>query len=861
MREQSPNWRVRRSGKFFRAGKAKWFAKGFCYGPFAPREDGAYLPPPIQLAQDLEHIASLGANVLRVYQVPPREFLDEALKHGLRVFVDIPWEKHRCFLEDWQTQEDARQLIRKTARALSGHPGLFAISVANEIPVDVVRYLGRARVEAFLSELMQIAKQEAPEALVTFVNYPTTEFLFSNECDFLCFNVFIHNKQKLANYLDRLQHLAGEKPVILGEYGIDTLREGEQRQAELLSQQIQIAYKHGFSGSFVFSYTDEWFTGGHSIEDWNFGVCRQDRSEKPSANAIRKIWKAETFQLRKDWPRVSVVVCSYNGGATLQSCLESLMNLEYPDFEVFLIDDGSTDDTPKIAEDYPQVVYHRQENRGLGVARNVGAELSSGDIVAYTDSDCVVDEHWLYYLVDAMESQEAEAIGGLNLSPENDGWVAKCVNASPGNPAHVMLDDQRAEHVPGCNMAFRRHVLIGLGGFDPQFRQAGDDVDICWRMLDANLNIGFAPAAVVWHHRRATVEAFARQQRGYGRSEALVHFKHPQRCGTFGRSIWRGVIYGDAMMGELSSRDVVYHGRFGVAPFQIIYRSNHFSYLNTALSLEWHGVAVFLLLLSSIFPGLAMLSLVMWGMTFAVALRAAAFAQRPEKKRFLSWLLVGYLHIMQPIVRGWYRLTHLLRGKKLPRAEHIDGKQLFAGWKRKKKQTDIYWESKEGLGREVLLPSIVHRARTLAWPGDCDNAWTDWDIKLVGDPWHDVEVRTATEELGGLHRFSRVSISLTGTHFATVVASAVSIWSLAGILGNSSWAIIAGLLACVALLLTMRASRRSCLDAATQLVANAILAVEAGKNSGSEANDLAGKETGMESHFESSHPVSEVARL
>ena len=217
------------------------------------------------------------------------------------------------------------------------------------------------------------------------------------------------------------------------------------------------------------------------------------------------------------------------------------MRLDYPDYEVILVDDGSQDDTREIAREFPQVVYYHQENQGLSVARNVGARLATGEIVAYTDSDCVVDEHWLRYLVDAMQDQQVEAIGGPNITPPSDGWVAKCVAVSPGNPSHVMLDDRYAEHVPGCNMAFQRKTLLGLGGFDPQFRQAGDDVDLCWRWLDANLPIGYASGAMVWHHRRATVSAYARQQKGYGRSEAMVHFKHPHRFATLGAAAGKGL--------------------------------------------------------------------------------------------------------------------------------------------------------------------------------------------------------------------------------------------------------------------------------------------------------------------------------
>src|SRR6185295_1715593 len=98
-------------------------------------------------------------------------------------------------------------------------------------------------------------------------------------------------------------------------------------------------------------------------------------------------------------PRVSVVVCSYNGAATLEQCLRSLHALRYPDYEVIVVDDGSSDNTPEILEQFPTVHVVRQANRGLSSARNAGWHRATGAIVAYTDSDCFVDPDWLTHLV------------------------------------------------------------------------------------------------------------------------------------------------------------------------------------------------------------------------------------------------------------------------------------------------------------------------------------------------------------------------------------------------------------------------------------------------------------------------------
>src|SRR5580704_9778963 len=233
-------------------------------------------------------------------------------------------------------------------------------------------------------------------------------------------------------------------------------------------------------------------------------------------------------------PRVSVVVASYQAERTLKACLDSLERLNYPDYEVILVDDGSTDSTPQIAAAHPQIRCLRHpQNLGLSVARNTGIEAATGEIIAFTEADCRADEDWLYHLVGDLLDSEFAGIGGPNLLPPDDSSVAAAVLVSPGGPAHVMLTDREAEHIPGCNMAFYKWALDGIGGFDPIFTKAGDDVDICWRLQQAGQKIGFSPAAFVWHFRRSNVGAYLKQQQGYGDAEALLVRKHPENFNSF----------------------------------------------------------------------------------------------------------------------------------------------------------------------------------------------------------------------------------------------------------------------------------------------------------------------------------------
>lgn len=807
-------------GKFLREGKRKFYIKGFCYGPFAENSRGEHLPEREQMVNDLKHMRGLGGNTARLYSVPTPDTLDEFHNQGIRVFLDVPWEKHRCFFEEWSAKESARRQILEAARLAANHPAVLAVSVVNEVPNDIVRFYGHAVVERFISELGDAVKQIAPECLTTFANYPTTEFFQPKGFDFCSFNVYLHDVERLGAYFDRLQHIAGDRPLVLSEFGVDSLRQGLTHQGELLADHVRAVFEHGLAGSIIFSYTDDWFTGGSQIEDWGFGVTTTDRAEKPSALALRDAWIQAPFVDHEQLPKVSVVVCAYNAATTLRECLTSLSALDYPDYEVILVDDGSRDDTSRIAHEFPRIRCVRQTNHGLSYARNVGAQHAQGEVIAYTDADCVADEDWLRCLIQAMHDQGVSAIGGPNITPHSDGWSAHCVAASPGNPSHVMFDDRHAEHIPGCNMAFQRGALESLGGFDHQFRTAGDDVDLCWRLLDVGETIGYAPGAFVWHHRRENVQAYLRQQIGYGRAEALLHFMHPHRFSLFGRCSWNGRIYGSGATGLPLIPERIYYGAFGFAPFQTIYRHNEYGTWACVTWLEWHVLALFFLALSFLFWPFIVISFAMWSGSLAVASYAAKTAALPKESPWWCRPLVGILHLIQPPVRAWYRATYDLRLWRPP----LSPEYYHLPQKAKRISThvrDLYWSSDQGIGRETLLEQLVKEAKELGWLGVFSNAWAAWDVKLVGDVWHTLLVQTATEELGGKKRFTRARITAQPTVVNRAVSFASLAWTAAALVSLQPIALGLALIASVAALMQNIRSRRGCLAAATSLVARA----------------------------------------
>ena len=253
--------------------------------------------------------------------------------------------------------------MRADVRGCGGHPAVLAYVIGNEIPASIVRWHGAKRVEEFLHRLYRAVKSEAPDTLVTYVNFPTTEYLRLSFLDFFCFNVYLERQDDLASYLAQLHNIAGDKPLLMAEIGLDSRRNGEIRQAEVLDWQIRTVFERGCAGMFLFAWTDEWYRGAFDIEDWDFGLTRRNRQPKPALRTVRSAFEQVPFQADVDWPEISVVVCTYNGSRTIRDTLDGLKKLEYPNYEVIVVDDGSTDNTAEIVSKYRGTLDKDLESR------------------------------------------------------------------------------------------------------------------------------------------------------------------------------------------------------------------------------------------------------------------------------------------------------------------------------------------------------------------------------------------------------------------------------------------------------------------------------------------------------------------
>ncbi|HYE61492.1 MAG TPA: glycosyltransferase [Phycisphaerales bacterium] len=737
--------RVRAAGKFLFEGDRKFYVKGVTYGPFRPGPEGEYHTRE-RVAADFRNMAAAGINTVRVYTMPPRWMLDLASAEGLRVLLGAAWAQHLNFVEDRRLRRESIDAVVRMAREYRGHPGVLAYCIGNEVPAPVVRWYGYRRIEAHLRHLSDACKQADPDTLVTYVNYPSTEYLELPFLDFLSFNVFLEDRVKLERYLARIQNLAGERPLLLTEIGLDSLRNGEGVQAASLSWQVRAAFATGCAGACVFSWTDEWHRGGEDILDWRFGLTRADRTPKPALSAVRSAFAEAPCLARRPLPRATVVVCTYNGSRTIRETLEALARLDYPDFEVIVVNDGSTDCAGEIAAEFPFRVI-TTENRGLSAARNTGWMEATGEVIAYVDDDAAPDPQWLQYLAATLLDGHAGA-GGPNLHVPSDGPTATCVSATPGNPTHVLLSDTVAEHVPGCNMAYWRWALEAIGGFDHQFRIAGDDVDVCWRLQDRGWTLGFSPAAQVWHHRRGSVRSFWRQQRNYGRAEADLERKWPEKYNAVGHARWAGRLYAGGSPPSLApSRRRIYHGVWGMALFQHVYPTDRSLLWALPAMPEWHGVSIglaVLAMLGIIWPGMLLFAGILGCMLVFAGVQACVHAARaPVDCRWRGMRLIGmraliaFLYLMQPMARFVGRVQEGLtpwrfrgvHGFALPRSSTIQ--HWSAHWR-------------DPFQRLADLEGALRQGGAVVVRG---HEFAGWDLELRGGLVGRVRVRQFTSDL------------------------------------------------------------------------------------------------------------------
>jgi hypothetical protein len=363
--------------------------------------------------------------------------------------------------------------------------------------------------------------------------------------------------------------------------------------------------------------------------------------------------------------------------------------------------------------------------------------------------------------------------------------IASCVAVSPGAPTHILLDDEVAEHIPGCNMAFRREALDAISGFDPIFRAAGDDVDVCWRLQNKGYKIGFSPAAVVWHFRRKTVRDYLKQQKGYGKAETLLFFKHPSRFNVLGQSRWFGRIYGD-LSSFLSSRQPrIYSGVFGRGLFQTLYQAPPSVVACLPMTLEWNLISLLLLACAFIFGSWFWLGLVPLGLTLGRCLASALRARvAPAYQGWPATLLISFLIYVGPLFRTFERYRWRIRRLREVKPVECNGPRQAPRISLAERAFYLSYWNEAGQEKESLLDGVMDFLLPRKYLIAMDQGWSQWDLEICQGPWAKAQVKTAVENHGGAKRLLRVRCALRMSRVSagclTIYAAAIAISTSVG---------------------------------------------------------------------------------
>ena len=267
-------------GKFFRAGNQRVRMNAVTYGPFP----GGW---PESFEADFSQIVAAGFNAVRLYELPDLRLLGAARDHQLQVFGGLKWGQSADFFREPGIFTAAVISLANSLKEIGDHPALAGIYVGNEVPADLARWMGPLKVRRAIEALIDTGKELAPQLLFAYANYPSSEYLEPENADFTAFNVYLEDETAFRNYVKRLHHIAGDRPLVIAEFGLDSRRNGLERQAEVLGWATQAAFDLETAGMTVYAWSDRWWNAGAEVLDWDFGLLDREGKAKPALSNLK----------------------------------------------------------------------------------------------------------------------------------------------------------------------------------------------------------------------------------------------------------------------------------------------------------------------------------------------------------------------------------------------------------------------------------------------------------------------------------------------------------------------------------------------------------------------------------------------
>ena len=235
-----------------------------------------------------------------------------------------------------------------------------------------------------------------------------------------------------------------------------------------------------------------------------------------------------------DLPRASIIVPVYNAATTLEECIASLLALDYPRdlLELIFVDNASTDATPDVLRRYDGTLRILFEaRRGPAAARNKGLQHARGEVIAFTDSDCVVDKAWLNKIVAPLEHKTIGIAGGKILAKPPASEIERF-----GERIHdhsKAIEEYKPPYVITMNWSSRLSVLREAGLFD-EFLLRAEDVDLSYRIFQRGYKIVYQPEAVIYHANEKTYSGLFQEGYLHGVASVQALKKHAALAARYG---------------------------------------------------------------------------------------------------------------------------------------------------------------------------------------------------------------------------------------------------------------------------------------------------------------------------------------
>lgn len=225
--------------------------------------------------------------------------------------------------------------------------------------------------------------------------------------------------------------------------------------------------------------------------------------------------------------KVSIVIPGYNCSKTIQETIQACLEQNYPKelMEIIFVDDGSVDNTRELVNKFP-VRYFYQSNSGPAKARNRGWREAKGEIIFFTDSDCIPEKNWINAIIRNFNSRDIGGVGGSYGIKNDRSSLARCIHSEILFRHRRMPREVKA--LGSYNLAIPKRILEEINGFNEAYKtSSGEDNDLCYRLLKRGFKLIFEPQAIVYHYYPEKLFSYLKHQFWHGFWRVKLYHDYP----------------------------------------------------------------------------------------------------------------------------------------------------------------------------------------------------------------------------------------------------------------------------------------------------------------------------------------------